>query len=216
MARRLESSFLRGPVGHLEILHETPDDNVRIERVAVICHPHPLYGGSMHSKIVFRLSRAARRANTAVIRFQFRGVGLSDGSYDEGRGEQDDLRAVLRHASESYPELPLIAAGFSFGSRIGLKVCCTGTSINRFLAVGTPVDYGDWGFLDHCTCPKFFLHATKDQYGSRKTMEAVFERAATPKKIVWIESINHFFDDALDALENAAVSVFQIPSLPPL
>ena len=214
MARKIESLFLHGPAGRLEALHEIPEDSARIERAAVICHPHPLHGGSMHSKVVFRLARAARRGGAAVIRFQFRGVGLSDGVYDEGRGEQDDLRAALRHASELYPGLPLVAAGFSFGSRVGLQVCCAESGIDRFLAVGTPVDHGRWGFLDHCACPKFFLHGAEDQYGSRETMEAVFQRAAGPKQITWIESADHFFQHALDVLEEAACQAFQtdIPS----
>ena len=182
---------------------------MRIERVAVVCHPHPLHGGSMHNKVVFRLARAARRGGAAVIRFQFRGVGLSDGSYDEGRGEQDDVRAALRYASDHYPGLPLVSAGFSFGSRVGLRVCCADAGVDRFLAVGTPVDHGDWSFLGRCGCPKFFLHSTRDQYGSRETMESVFERAAAPKQLSWIESPDHFFHDALDALEEAACEAFQ-------
>ena len=190
-------------------MHEAPEDGARIERVAVVCHPHPLRGGSMHNKVVFRLARAARRGGAAVIRFQFRGVGLSDGSYDEGRGEQDDLRAALRYASDRYPGLPLAAAGFSFGSRVGLGVCCADAGLERFLAVGTPVDHGEWSFLSACGCPKFFLHSTRDQYGSRETMEEVFRQAAGPKQLTWIESPDHFFLDALDALEEAAFAAFQ-------
>ena len=165
----------------------------------------------MHNKVVFRLARAARRGGAAVIRFQFRGVGLSDGSYDEGVGEQDDLRAVLRHASDRYPGLPLASAGFSFGSRVGLKVCCADAGAERFVAVGTPVDHGDWIWLERCACPKFFLHSTQDQYGSREKMEAVFERAAGSKQLTLIEALDHFFSDALDALEEAAFEAFQAP-----
>ncbi len=190
-------------------MHETPEDAARIERVAVVCHPHPLHGGSMHNKVVFRLARAARRGGAAVIRFQFRGVGLSDGSYDEGRGEQDDLRAALRYASDHYPGRPLVSAGFSFGSRVGLRVCCAAAGVERFLAVGTPVDHGEWSFLNASGLAKFFLQSTKDQYGSRETMEQVFRQAADPKQLTWVESPDHFFHDALDALEEAAFAAFQ-------
>ena len=165
----------------------------------------------MHNKVVFRLARAARRGGAAVIRFQFRGVGLSDGSYDEGQGEQDDVRAALRYASDRYAGLPLVAAGFSFGSRVGLRVCCADSGVERFLAVGTPVDHGDWSFLSECGCPKFFLHSTKDQHGSRETMEEVFRQAAGPKRLTWVESPDHFFLDALDDLEEAARAAFEAP-----
>ena len=211
MARRLRSNFVHGPAGRLEILHETPTDSTRTKRVVVVCHPHPLHGGSMHNKVVFRLARAARRAEAAVVRFQFRGVGLSDGSYDEGRGEQDDLRAVLSYASESYPGLPVGVIGFSFGARVGLRVCCSDVRVERCVAVGTPVDHGDWSFLNHCTCLKFFLHSTQDQYGSRETMENVFKCSASPKKLIWIDSPDHFFHNSLDVLEEAAMEVFQAP-----
>ena len=137
MARRLRSNFVHGPAGRLEILHETPTDSTRTKRVVVVCHPHPLHGGSMHNKVVFRLARAARRAEAAVVRFQFRGVGLSDGSYDEGRGEQDDLRAVLSYASESYPGLPVGVIGFSFGARVG-RVLVVRPHVRRPEGVGVP------------------------------------------------------------------------------
>ncbi len=165
----------------------------------------------MHNKVVFCLSRAARRGGAAVIRFQFRGVGLSDGSYDGGQGEQDDLRAVLRHASEGYPGLPIGVAGFSFGARVGLRVCCRDARVERCVAVGTPVDHGDWSFLNHCTCPKFFLHSTQDQYGARETMKDVFKRSASPKKLIWIDSPDHFFHSSLDVLEETATEAFQVP-----
>ena len=107
MARILESVFIDGPAGKLEALHEGPEDGVAIDRVAVVCHPHPLHGGTLHNKVVFRLARGIRNAGSAVIRFNFRGAGLSDGKHDDGKGEQDDVRAVVAFAKESgiAPEL---------------------------------------------------------------------------------------------------------------
>ena len=159
----------------------------------------------MHNKVVFRLARAARAAAAAVVRFNFRGVGQSAGAYDGGLGEQNDLRAVLRFASDRYPGLPLVAGGFSFGSRVGLKVICSENSgVERFLSVGTPVEHGEWDFLADCRCPLHFLHGTNDEHGLRPTMEAVFAKAAEPKTLTWIEASGHFFSDALDELEQAA------------
>lgn len=205
MTRLLESTFIDGRAGRLEALVEGPDDATSIGRVAVICHPHPLHGGTMHNKVVFRLARAAREASATVVRFNFRGVGQSAGAYDGGIGEQDDLRAALRFASERYPGIPLVAEGFSFGSRIGLRVVCDGDSdVERFLAVGTPVGHGEWDFLAECRCPIRYLHSTNDEHGRRSTMEAVFAKAAEPKTLTWIEASDHFFSDALDELEQAA------------
>ena len=204
MARLIESIFLEGPVGRLEALHEGPDETVRVERAVVVCHPHPLHGGTMHNKVVYRLAKGARRARSAVLRFNFRGVGQSEGAYDEGAGEQDDLRAAVDYLAGRYPGLPRVAAGFSFGSRVALGVSCGDTRVERCLAVGTPVDQGDWAFLAHGGCPKFFLHSTNDEHGSRQTMEQVFALASSPKTLTWIEATDHLFNDGLDQLEAAA------------
>ena len=212
MTRLLESTLVQGPAGPFEALHEAPDAGVRIEQAAVICHPHPLHGGTMHNKVVFRLARAARRVGSAVLRFNFRGVGRSAGAYDEGEGEQDDLRAALGYMNDRYPGLPLAAAGFSFGARVALRVGCSDTRIERVVAAGTPVFRHDWSHLSHCACPKYFLHSTQDEYGSREQMEAVVAAAAEPKKLEWIEASDHFFADALDELEAAACRVLKQPS----
>ncbi len=204
MARLVESMFLQGPAGRLEALHEIPGDGVALERAAVLCHPHPLHGGTMHNKVVFRMARAARRAGAAVLRFQFRGVGQSDGSYDEGLGEQDDLRAALACMSQRYPGLPLMTGGFSFGARVALAVCGGEARVERIIAAGTPVAHGEWTRLAQCGCAKFFLHSTRDEHGQRPRMEAVYAAAARPKSLIWIESSDHFFGGALDELEQAA------------
>ena len=189
----------------MEALHEAPDEDVRIGRAVVVCHPHPLYGGTLHNKVVFRLARAARRAGAAVLRFNFRGVGRSAGSYDEGEGEQDDLRATIGFMNDRHPGLPLAVAGFSFGSRVALRVCCGDGRIDRVVAVGTPVFRHDWSYLAHCSCAKYFLQSTQDEYGSREELEAVVAAAADPKRVEWIEANDHFFADALDELEEAAL-----------
>jgi len=212
MARLLESTFLQGPSGRLEALHEGPDEGIRIERAVVVCHPHPLYGGTLHNKVVFRLARAARRAHSAVLRFNFRGVGQSAGSYDEGDGGQDDLRAALAYMNDRYPGLPLVVAGFSFGARVGLRLACGDTRIERIIAAGTPVVKHDWSHLAQCGCTQIFLHSTNDEHGPRETMERVFAAASEPKKITWIESGNHFFADNLDGFEEAAYEAIRTPS----
>lgn len=211
MARLLESTTIDGPAGPLEALHEGPDDNVAIVRAAVICHPHPLYGGTMHNKVVFRLARAARRAGAAVLRFNFRGVGLSGGEHAGGVGEQDDLRAALDYMTARYPQLPLAVGGFSFGARVALQVSCEHGGLERTICCGTPVSRGDWSFLERCPGPKFFVHGTHDEYGPQADLQAVFDRAAAPKQLTWVDSADHFFSDALDQLEDAAYSAMTAP-----
>ena len=211
MARLLESTFVQGPAGRLEALHEGPDEGIAVERAAIVCHPHPLYGGTLHNKVVFRLARAARRAHSAVLRFNFRGVGQSAGSYDEGNGEQDDLRAAVAYMNDRYPELPLVVAGFSFGARVALRVACGDSRIERIIAAGTPVIKHNWSHLAQCGCPQIFLHSTHDEHGPRDKMEEVFAASSEPKKLTWIESSDHFFADHLDGFEEAALEAMRMP-----
>jgi alpha/beta superfamily hydrolase len=172
-----------------------------------VCHPHPRYGGTMRDKVVHRIARGARRAGAAVLRFNFRGVGLSAGEYDQGIGEQDDVRAALTFLGEQYPGLPLVAAGFSFGARVSLEASCSDPRVERVIAAGAPAGQGDWRFLERCSRPKHFVHSTHDQFGTREQMEAVFRLSAGPKQLTWIEAQDHFFEGALDQLEE---EVFEI------
>ena len=204
MARILENTFIDGPAGRLEALIEGPDDDVEIVRAVVAGHPHPLYGGTMHNKVVFRLARAARRAGAVVLRFNFRGVGRSAGTHDAGRGEQDDVRAAMSFVQDRHPGLPLVLTGFSFGASMALKVACSDPRVERVAAAGTPVDRATFGFLNECACPKRFIQSTHDEFGSRKRMEEVFAAAAEPKSLQWVEAEDHFFAGGLDEFEEAA------------
>lgn len=202
MARKLQSFFLSGPAGRLESLLEEPDPNQKIINAVVICHPHPQFGGTMHNKVVYRMARAARNNGSAVLRFNFRGVGTSSGTYDGGLGEQDDLRAAMLYMRERHPGVPLLVAGFSFGARIALRVCCRDAMADRIILVGTPVNNGDWTMLRTCNCPKHFVHSVRDEFGSREKLEQVFASSGEPKSITWVRSRDHFFSDALESLES--------------
>lgn len=201
MTRTLQSIFIPGPAGQLEALLEEPQETPRIERAVVFCHPHPQYGGTMHNKVVYRMARAARGNASVVLRFNFRGVGTSSGTYDGGRGEQDDLRAALRFMQERYPGTPIVLGGFSFGSRTALEVCCGEPAVDRLIAAGTPVNRGDFSYLSHCSCPKHFIHSLRDEFASRSSLERVLEIAAEPTSVTWVDAKDHFFSDALDTLE---------------
>jgi uncharacterized protein len=198
MPRKIESLFLPGPAGRLEALLEEPEDAAPTE-AALVCHPHPQHGGTMHNRVVYRIARGLRSTGSAVLRFNYRGVNLSEGSYAEGEGELDDGRAALDYLRQRYPELPFTVAGFSFGSRIALRLGCG--IARRVIAVGFPAAYKDKASLDTCTTPRVFIQSTHDQFGSVEQIESMVAALPEPKQLHLIEAQDHFFAGALDALE---------------
>ncbi|HLH40163.1 MAG TPA: alpha/beta fold hydrolase [Bryobacteraceae bacterium] len=201
MARKIESLFIPGPAGRLEALLEEPEDGAPRE-AALVCHPHPQHGGTMHNKVVYRIARGLRRAGAAVLRFNYRGVNLSEGGYDHGEGELQDARACLAHLRRRYPALPYTLAGFSFGSRIVLRLgCAAPDSPRRIIAAGFPTIYRDMSYLNGCTVPRIFVQSTHDQYGPVAEIEPVIAALPEPKMLLLIEAGDHFFAGALDRLE---------------
>jgi alpha/beta superfamily hydrolase len=198
MPRRIESLFIPGPAGRLEALLEEPDDAAPKE-TALVCHPHPQHGGTMHNKVVYRMARGLRSTGAVVLRFNYRGVNLSEGRYDDGEGELDDARAALDYLRARYPALPFTVAGFSFGSRIALRLGCG--IARRVIAVGFPASYKDKASLDTCTTPRVFIQSTHDQFGSVAQIESIVAGLPEPKKLYLIEAQDHFFVGALEALE---------------
>ena len=205
MPRRIESLMLTGKAGKLECLLEEPE-NREPREAFVVCHPHPLHGGTMHNKVVYRMARGLRRTGAVVLRFNYRGVNLSEGKYDEGAGELEDARTALDYLRSRYPDLPFSLAGFSFGSRIALNLGCELLSPARLLAVGLPASYAETAALGDCDVRRIFIQSTHDQFGPRPAMEAYFERLRGPKQLIWVEAADHFFAGALPEFEEA---VFQ-------
>jgi len=201
MPRRIESLFIDGPAGNLEALLEEPED--RDPRYAVlVCHPHPQHGGTMHNKVVYRIARGLRRAGAVVLRFNFRGVNLSQGEYGRGIGELEDARAALALLRSRYPDLPFSLAGFSFGSRIILKLGCEIGDPNRLIAVGFPANLSDSQSIGRCPVPKTFIISRNDQFCAVPAMEAYFAALPEPKELIWVNAQDHFFSGALDEFEN--------------
>ena len=200
MPRRIESLFVSGPVGRLEAVLEEPEDREPVE-VALVCHPHPRHGGTMHNKVVYRMARALRHRGSVVLRFNYRGVNLSEGTYDGGVGEVEDARAALSMLRGRYSDLPFTLAGFSFGSRIVLRMGCEMADTSRIIAVGFPASHPQDRDLGHCDRPRIFIQSAHDQFGPRPDMEAYFATLPEPKKLIWVEARDHFFADALDAFE---------------
>ncbi len=200
MARRIESLFLAGEAGRLEALLEEPEDGEPVE-AAVVCHPHPQFGGTMHNKVVYRLARGLRRTGCVVLRFNYRGVNLSAGAYDRGRGETEDGRAALRELESRYPGLPVLAAGFSFGSRVALRLASSETAIQRAIAAGFPTRLPERDFVYRVAVPKYFVQSTQDAFGPRAELEALYASLPEPKELNWVKASDHFFAGALDEFE---------------
>ena len=200
MTRRIESLEIAGPVGRLEALYEEPHDRAPW-CAAVVCHPHPQFGGTLHNKVVYRLARGLRRAGVAVLRFNYRGVGRSQGAYGNLEGEIEDARAALDWLRARNLGLPYALAGFSFGARVITRLGCAIGGARFLLAAGFPTAMGGAEYLERCAIEKIFVQSTHDQFGPRADLEAAYARWAAPKRIAWIEAADHFFSNALDTLE---------------
>lgn len=201
------SITLAGPAGRLEGLLWAPGSAGMPPLAAVVCHPHPLYGGTMHNKVVYRAAKTLHSFGLAVLRFNFRGTGLSEGSYDRGRGETGDVRAALDYLAAQYPGVPLLAAGFSFGAWVGLRVGCADRRVAELVGMGLPVNDLDCSYLRECAKPKLFLQGGDDQYGAAGKLQALVAElppdAAAATRVVVIPGGDHFFGTQLDATTRA-------------
>lgn len=194
----------------LEALLEEPD-HIAPHTAVLVCHPHPLGGGTMHNKVVYRIARGLRSAGCVVLRFNFRGVGLSEGTHGNFVGEVEDARMALAWLRARYPELPFALAGFSFGARAITRVGCEVEGAQWMLATGFPTVQGPAEHLESCTVPKTFILSTHDQYAPQADFQAMYATFAEPKRLEWIAAADHFFAGALDAFEAAVVRSVVVP-----
>lgn len=203
--QQINSLFLDGPARRLEALLNQGSPTAT--HAALVCHPHPLYGGTLHNKVVFHTTKALNNFGFPVLRFNFRGAGLSQGEHDNGQGELEDVRTALDWLTQQF-HLPIIAAGFSFGAAMVLQVACPDKNVVALISLGTPVasvdgrDY-DYNFLKECSKPKLFVSGTRDQFGPRSALQRTVALAAPPKQLVFIEGGDHFFEGRLAELRHA-------------
>jgi uncharacterized protein len=189
------------PHGTLEAIVREPDVTVA---AAVVCHPHPLGGGTMNNNVVYRLAKALVDGGVAALRFNFRGVGGSTGEYAHGVGEEEDARAALDWLCARHPGLPIWMTGFSFGARVGLSVGAADPRVGRLLGVGLALRMFDYGFLSTSAKPKALIQAADDEYGGRTEIEAAVEQMAAPKRLWVVDAATHLFPGRLDSFESAA------------
>jgi alpha/beta superfamily hydrolase len=193
------------PVAHgqLEAILKEPRSGTPAG-VALVLHPHPLGGGTMHNKVVFRAASALNDASLTTLRINFRGVGQSTGEHDEGRGELEDVRAGLEYLAETFPRLPITLCGFSFGARVGLEVGMSDERVVNLISIGTPVDKYDFGFLATCAKPILFVHGDRDEFGGLARLQELVEQIKQHNASVELHVINdcgHFFEGHLDELK---------------
>jgi len=189
--------------GALEAILKEPASDAK--GVALVCHPHPLGGGTMHNKVVYRAAAGLVEAGLVALRFNFRGVGASTGAHDDGDGEKQDVRDALNYLMENYPSQPITLAGFSFGSRVGAETVLHDDRVMNLISIGTPVDKYDFSFLKHCRKPILFVHGDRDEFGAVENLKKIVEQVeATEKQLIVFENCGHFFDEHLNELKNAA------------
>ncbi|MGA7513240.1 MAG: alpha/beta fold hydrolase, partial [Candidatus Sulfotelmatobacter sp.] len=203
----IRSLFLEGPAGRLEALLNAGSENAT--HAAIVCHPHPLFGGTLHNKVVFHTMKALNSFGFPVLRFNFRGAGLSHGEHDHGNGEVEDVRTALDWLDAEF-HLPLLFAGFSFGAAVGLRAACPDARVKALIGVGVPAipvaadaeapRVYAFDFLHDCAKPKLFVSGARDQFGPRAKLEALVASVPEPKKLVLIEGGDHFFEGRLREL----------------
>jgi alpha/beta superfamily hydrolase len=191
----MPTEFLRdipGPMGVLEALLDLPETEARA--VAVFGHPHPLHGGTLHTKAVYQAAKGMTRIGVAALRFNFRGVGRSAGTFDSGPGEKDDFRAALTFAQDRFPGLPIWAAGMSYGSWVAMTVGADDARVSLLLGIAPPVDRYDFDALLTCTLPKFIIHGESDELISIKDIRKFYSKLPEPKELAVLEDANHLFE----------------------
>ena len=186
-----------GPAGRLEALYRELQDPAA---VAVVCHPLPTGGGTLHNKVVFRAARGLEAANVATLRFNFRGVGTSGGKFDNGDGEQDDVTAAIDWARRKHPDKKLIVGGFSFGSWVSTRVACERTDVDAMFLIGTPINKYDFSYLRHCERPMLFIHGTQDEHGDIDKLDKLVPTIRNAESVT-VTGADHFFTKQLEALE---------------
>jgi uncharacterized protein len=203
-----QSLFIPGPAGRLEAsLWTTAAADPPL--AALVCHPHPVFGGTLHNKVVFHTAKALHACGLPVLRFNFRGAGLSEGVHDNGRGERDDVWAALDYLAGKFPGRPILLAGFSFGAWVGFRAGCDDPRVSELIALGIPVNSVDMGFLRARRKPKLFIHGENDQFGQAEKVEALFATLSEPKRLVIVKGADHFFTGHLNEVRAAIEAWFR-------
>jgi alpha/beta superfamily hydrolase len=160
----------------------------------------------MHNKVIYQAAKSLSSLGLSVLRFNFRGAGTSTGTHDRGHGEQGDVRAALDFLAAEFPGIPLLLAGFSFGSWVGLRVGCEDQRVTHLIGLGAPVNDSDFSYLSECAKPKLFVQGGKDQFGSLEKLNVLVASLPGDNRVVEVPGVDHFFTGKLDELDRAITS----------
>jgi hypothetical protein len=200
----IKSFFLEGPAGGLEALLNTAPAGARY--AALVAHPHPLFGGTMHNKVVYHAAKTLNELGFPVLRFNFRGAGGSQGKHDYGRGEMEDVQTALAWLAGEF-QLPIVFAGFSFGAAVGLRAACPDARVAALIALGLPLNAEgrlySYDFLGQCAKPKLFVSGERDQFAPHLDLEELVAGLPGAPRLVSIPGADHFFEGHLPALREA-------------
>ncbi|HYK89984.1 MAG TPA: alpha/beta fold hydrolase [Acidobacteriota bacterium] len=205
---RPDTFIIPGRTVHLEAILREPNDTP-LRGAAVLCHPHPVYGGTMDNRVVFRAGKAIMEASFAALRFNFRGVGSSTGTFDQGIGEKDDVVSVIDWLEQRYPAIPLALVGFSFGAWVGLEVAASEKRIRALAGLGLPLNFYDFEFLVENDKPSLFIVGTQDEFCPRDRIERLARRLPPTSRVALIEGADHFFARELDRVQQLITQFFQ-------
>jgi alpha/beta superfamily hydrolase len=183
--------------------------NLPLSGAVALCHPHPVYGGTMENRVVFRAGKAVVAAGFAALRFNFRGVGKSTGSFDQGVGEKDDVACVIDWLERKYPGTLLTLIGFSFGAWVGLQVGCADPRIRALVGLGLPLNYYDFDFLIENPKPALFIAGTQDEFCPHDRMQQLARRLPPTSRVHLIEGAEHFFARELDHVQSLITDFFR-------
>lgn len=195
--------FLQSPAGRLEAILWTPTRAGTPPLAAVLCHPHPLFGGTLHNKVIYHAAKSFDALGIPVLRFNFRGAGLSEGQHDRGKGETGDVQAAVDFLAKEFSGVPLLVGGFSFGSWVGLRVGCADVHVQELLGMGIPVNSSDFWYLQTCAKPKLIVQGMNDEHGSWEKVEEVVSRMAGDTRLIFVREADHFFTGRLEQLDEA-------------
>jgi len=199
---KAERFSIPGAVGPLEALLEF-DPAREVRAMALVCHPHPLFGGTMHNKVVYCAAKAAIMAGLPTLRFNFRGVGTSEGEHAGGDGERDDVRTAIDWITMRFPSRPVVMIGYSFGAAVGLAVGAADPRVLALAGIGVPAGIWDMAYLRNVSKPVLFVQGTRDVFGQRDSLEPLFNSLAGSKQLRWIDGADHSFNGHLDELQEA-------------
>ncbi len=197
-----------------------PADNVQLEALirepkgtsrgaVVVCHPHPVYGGTMDNRVVYRAAKAASEAGFIALRFNFRGVGGSTGRFDHGIGEKEDVASVIDWLAKNYSGLPLALIGYSFGAWVGLQVGCTDRRIMALAGLGLPLDMYDFDFLIANSKPALYIVGTQDEFCSQENLRRFRDRLPATSVVHTVENAEHFFTGKVEDIQKLIFDYFQ-------